>query len=137
GECWNIGPAQRRSLYPTLERWFGIPLPFDQMQSVPYANLARVPNDRRPESELRVLTPETASSLRLKTIHEVSADRGQAKLITARAALARLPAEQRRDFLRNRLATLLGDIQPNMNPAPVTRWTKALPGASVEGVTIT
>jgi cephalosporin-C deacetylase-like acetyl esterase len=137
GECWNIGPAQRRSLYPTLERWFGIPVPFDQMRSVPYANLARVPNDRRPESELRVLTPETAPGLQMKTIHELSEDIGRSKLTAARAALAQLPAEQRRDFLRRKVAALLGDIQPNTNPAPVTYWTKALPGASVEGLTVT
>ena len=43
GECANIGPSQRQTLYPELKRWFGIPTPAAQ------------PDDRRPEVELAAL----------------------------------------------------------------------------------
>ena len=45
GECANIGPSQRQTLYPELNRWFGIPIPVSE------------PDDRRPESELSTLNP--------------------------------------------------------------------------------
>jgi len=54
-ERWNIGPAQQTSLYPTLGRWFGIPIPFADMKTSVHANLAREPADRRREAQLAVI----------------------------------------------------------------------------------
>ncbi|HEY7306319.1 MAG TPA: acetylxylan esterase [Bryobacteraceae bacterium] len=137
GECWNIGPAQRRSLYPTLERWFGIPVPFEQMKPSIRANLTSEPSrDRRPEAELAVLTPPTASELHMRTVHELAREIGRAKVEKARSSLARLTPQRRLEQIRDELRRRLGDIEPNRNPQGTVRWTKKLPGATVEAITV-
>jgi cephalosporin-C deacetylase-like acetyl esterase len=136
GECWNIGPAQRRSLHPTLERWFGIPLPFEDMKSSPAANLAKAGGDRRPESELLVLTPTLASELRMLPIHKLALEAGQRQLGAARAQLERMTLQERRKWLRTKWAASLGDIEPNHRPDAELKWTKQLPEAKVEAITL-
>ena len=85
GEAEDIGPAQRRSLEPTLERWYGIPVNFADVQSSVLTNLAERPSmDRRPVSELTVLTPPVAAQLPIKTVHEVTQAQGQAEVQNAR-----------------------------------------------------
>jgi len=96
GECTNIGPAQRKTMYPELERWFGLKPP------------EREPDDRRPESELSALTAETARRIRMKPAHALAAELGRERLARARQAGG---------GLRERLAAKLGDIAPNPAPA--------------------
>ena len=136
GECWNIGPAQRRSLYPTLERWFGIPIPFDDIQISTDGNLTKEPKDRRPETELQVLTPATASELHMRTIHEITRDMARIKMDSVRKTTSNLTADEKRKWLQSQLAGRLGDIQPAPHPRAIVRWSKKLPGAIVEGTTI-
>jgi dienelactone hydrolase len=136
GECWNIGPAQRRSLYPTLERWFGIPLPFEAIKSSTQANLSALPDDRRPEIELAVLTPRVADELHMRTIHEIAAETGRADVAKAREARAAMPFAARQDSLRTALARHLGDIEPAGSRRAALHWSKTLPQAAVEGITI-
>ena len=76
GECANIGPSQRQTLYPELKRWFGIPIP------------AAEPDDRRPEAELAALNPAIAAKLQMRTIHELLRETAEKKLNAARAELA-------------------------------------------------
>jgi len=136
GECWNIGPAQRRSLYPTLERWFGIPIPFDGMKTSIQANLARGPGDRQPEAELAVLSPATAGELHTRTVQELARDIGLSKVESVRSELARMDPGSRREWMRSELAKRLGDIEPDRNPRATVHWTTHIPNASVEGITI-
>jgi dienelactone hydrolase len=136
GECWNIGPAQRRSLYPTLERWFGIPIPFEGTKTSIRANLAREPGDRRPETELAVLSPAAAAALHMRTVHELARVTGRARVEAARSKLARMDGPSRLEWMRTELAKRLGDIEPNRNPRSTVHWTKRLPDATVEGITI-
>lgn len=137
GECWNIGPAQRRSLYPTLERWFGIPIPFRDMQSSQDDNLTKSPVvDRRPESELAALTPAVASELRMRSVHELAHEEAQAKLHAARAVLARLTPREQREWIQTKWAEKLGDIEPNRHPEVTVEWSKKIPDAEVEGIAL-
>ena len=136
GECWNIGPAQRRSLYPTLERWFGIPVPFDGMKTSARPNLASEPGDRRPEAELAVLTPTTAADLHMRTVQELARDIGSSKVESARTKLASMNLAARQQAMRTELARLLGDIEPERNPKATVQWTTKLPDATVEGITV-
>ena len=136
GECWNIGPAQRSSLYPTLERWFGIPIPFEAMQASMRANLTKAPGDRRPEAELAVLNPTAAGELHMRTVHELARDIGRSKVESARSKLAQMEPQRRQEWLRSELAKRLGDIEPNRNPQGTLHWSKKLPDAAVEGITI-
>jgi dienelactone hydrolase len=124
GECNNIGPSQRKTLYPELNRWFGIPVPPEE------------PNDRRPEPELAALTPAVAAELKMTPIYEMARGTASSKLKTARAALEKLPPAERRAALRRNLAEVLGDIQPNPRPEVIARWKKTWAGAEVEAVTL-
>jgi dienelactone hydrolase len=124
GECTNIGPAQRKSLYPTLTRWFGIPAP------------PREPEDRRPASELNALTPAIAAGLHAKRVHEIASETGRVEVAQARAQLAKLPPEARREWLQGKWAAKLGDIEPNRRPAATVQWTKPMPYGEAEGVTL-
>ena len=124
GECSNIGPAQRQTLYPALKRWFGIPIPTSE------------PNDRRPESELASLTPDIARELKMAPVHELAFNLAGSKLNSERAEMARLDPHQRRTELRRRLAAKLGDIEPNRTPEAAVHWTKQLDGANIEAITL-
>jgi len=124
GECSNIGPAQRQTLYPALQRWFGIPIP------------ASEPNDRRPELELASLTPALAGELKMTPVHQLAFNLAVAKLHSARAEMAKLDPDRRRVELRTRLAAKLGDIEPNRTPEAAVHWTNQLDGANLEAVTL-
>ncbi|HEU0140482.1 MAG TPA: acetylxylan esterase [Bryobacteraceae bacterium] len=124
GECANIGPAQRKTLYPELERWFGIPIPDNE------------PDDRRPEAELAALTVETAAKLDMRMIHQLASEIAEAKLKTARAELARMDSTGRRKWLQQQWAAKLGDIHPNPAPKAIVHWMKPSASGEAEGITL-
>ena len=82
GECANIGPSQRKTLYPELQKWFGIPPP------------AVEPDDRRPEAELAALTHEVAGQLEMRMIYELAREAAEKKAASARQTLAKLGATE-------------------------------------------
>lgn len=98
GECANIGPSQRKTLYPELERWFGIGAPKEE------------PDDRRPESELTAYDPQLALRAANRPVHEIAAEIGRERLRKARAALAGLDQAGRRAWLQREWARRLGDV---------------------------
>jgi len=124
GECSNIGPDQRRTLYPELNRWFRIPVPPSE------------PQDRRPESELAALTPQIASELQMKKIHELLMEVAEEKLGAARAALQNLSPGMQREKLKVDWAEKLGDIEPSRDPEAILRWQKKWEEVCVEGLTL-
>jgi len=124
GECSNIGPAQRQTLYPALNRWFGIPIP------------ASEPDDRRPESELASLTPAIAQDLKMPPLHELATQVAASKLKSARAEMVTLGVDERRQELRKRLAAKLGDIEPNRRPETAIHWKKQLDGVDIEAIAL-
>jgi dienelactone hydrolase len=138
GECWNIGPANRRTLYPTFQRWFGIPIPFGDTNNPEYDNGDKrsSPIDRRPVSELTVLTPSVASELQMKSVHELAHTRGEAEVNAARAELTEMKPAERRQWLQAKWAGKLGDIEPNRQPEAVIRWTKNVQTAHAEAITL-
>ncbi|MGH9326397.1 MAG: hypothetical protein ACRD2B_06895, partial [Terriglobia bacterium] len=137
GEAWNIGPAQRRSLYPTLQRWFGIPIPFSDRNITPFENLAERPlPGRRPVGELSVLTPAIASELHMRSLHEVAHAQGEAEVKSARQQLQGLAPAGRRQWLRTHWAEKLGNIGPNHNPQATVEWTKQMPNARAEAIAL-
>jgi dienelactone hydrolase len=137
GESWNVGAAARRTLYPTFERWFGIPIPEGEMKPTTWDNEAASPEiPRRPVSELAVLNPSVASELHMQTLHDLARGRGEAEVTAARAELARLPIDGRQQWLRNKWAALLGDIEPTQNPDAAVKWTKDVQIARAEAITL-
>ncbi|HLX72730.1 MAG TPA: hypothetical protein VKV04_24170, partial [Verrucomicrobiae bacterium] len=137
GEAEDIGPSQRRSLEPTLEKWYGIPVNFADVQSSALANLAERPSiDRRPVSELTVLTPSVAAQLPIKTVHEVAQAQGQAEVQEARSALAKMTSAGQRHWLATQWAEKLGNIEPNRHPKATMEWTKDISNGRAEGISL-
>jgi dienelactone hydrolase len=124
GECSNIGPGQRQTLYPALKRWFGIPVP------------AAEPEDRRPEEELVSLTPNIARRLNMTPLHILALQVANHKLETARTQLQKLPLGAQRLQLRKNLAAKLGDIEPNSRPPAKLHWAKQVDEASIEAISL-
>jgi cephalosporin-C deacetylase-like acetyl esterase len=124
GECTNIGPAQRQTVYPELNRWFGIPIP------------SREPEDRRPEAELTVLSPAVAASLTMREVHVMAREAGQAKLEGVRRKLVQMPALQRREWIQNHWREKLGDIDPNRAPQATLHWKKSMSQFTVEAIAL-
>jgi cephalosporin-C deacetylase-like acetyl esterase len=117
--CTNIGPLHRSKLYPTLKRWFDMPIP--QEYSRP-----------RPAKDLLCLTPETIGALHPRPLHELVAEMASGRLLAARQRRADLVPEERRKQLRQDWARLLGDVGPKAEPTIHERRKQALGGLSVE-----
>jgi cephalosporin-C deacetylase-like acetyl esterase len=124
GECTNIGASQRKTLYPELERWFGIPAP------------AQEPDDRRPESELLSYDPQLALTAANRPVHELAHEIARPRLASARSALSSLDAPARLNWLRREWTRRLGDMEPNPAPAITTHAPRTLNGATVEAITV-
>ncbi|HUQ92280.1 MAG TPA: acetylxylan esterase [Bryobacteraceae bacterium] len=125
GECTNIGPAQRQTMYPALERWFGIPPP------------RKEPEDRRPEGELAALTPAVAAALGMRPVYELAREKGREKLSAARAEMGRLTAGKRREWLRLKWGEKLGDIRPATTAEAAQVWSLRWEGSTAEAYTLT
>ena len=124
GECANIGPAQRKGLYPELLKWFGIPIP------------AAEPDDRRPEAELAALTPTTARERDMRMIHELASEIARAKVKAARGQLKQLEAGARRKWLQDRWVERLGAIGPNRKAPVSVHWTRRSGNAEIQGISL-
>ena len=122
-EANNIGPWHRSRLYPTLKRWFDMPIPEEYSK-------------RRPAADLLCLTPEAAKDLAPKPLHELAAEVGEDRAAETRKRLAGLDPEARRRELRKGWAMLLGDIEPKGDPKVVERRKEAANGVTVERVAL-
>ena len=101
--CNNIGPLHRSRIYPTLERWFGMPIPEEYSM-------------RRAADELLCLTPAAIREFRPRPLHELAAEAGARRASEARRRLAGLSPEERRQRLRRDWGRLLGDVEPVADP---------------------
>jgi cephalosporin-C deacetylase-like acetyl esterase len=124
GECANIGPSQRKTLYPELQRWFGIAPP------------AQEPDDRRPEAELLAYSPELATKAPSRPVHELAREIGRKRLEAARAALSRLDAKGRIAWLRREWTQRLGDVEPNRSPRASAPRMQQLDGIEAQAITL-
>jgi dienelactone hydrolase len=141
--CENVGPEQRESLYPVLERWFGIPWPSAEDRAILPSSLLSTHQNReeawrleaqrlRPTSELVSIPPALSAELSRKPLHQVAFEMGRNLLGQARARAQSLDARQRTERLREGLKPMLGDIEPTTAPQASTLWTRALSGAGVK-----
>src|ERR1019366_8662563 len=58
--CNNIGPEHRKPIYPTLNKWFGLPVPEKEYKK------------RFDSSELQCWTDEARKTLKPKLVHELA-----------------------------------------------------------------
>jgi dienelactone hydrolase len=137
GECANIGPSQRKTLYPTLQRWFGIPNPGEHAAtSGEERSEYQRTLGRRPASELAVLTPEIAKELRMKAVDEVAQEQGRAEVAAAREELAKLNASEQRKWLRTKWAEKLRNIDFNLHPQAKLEWSRQTKNAEAEALAL-
>jgi len=118
--CNNIGPEHRQGIYPTLNRWFGMPAP------------ARETSQRRPAEELTCLTPD----MTLKPVHQLAAELGAERAAAARRRLAPLSLDARRQQLRRDWARLLGTVEPVGEPRVTPQQSQRLGTITVERVAL-
>jgi cephalosporin-C deacetylase-like acetyl esterase len=102
--CNNIGAIHRVGIHAAFQRWFDLPLPEKE-----YRN-------RRPAAELQCLTPEATQELKPRPLFELAGELGRQRTAVASQRLAKLPADQRRQQLRQDWARLLGRIEPVQAP---------------------
>ena len=76
GECANIGPSQRQTMYPYFKRWFDIPAP------------VRSPMTAAPSRNCNGLTPAIASELKMRSIHDSPGSWPHAELQAVRRRFA-------------------------------------------------
>jgi len=72
----------------------------------------------------------------MRPVYELASEVGRAKLAAARTQLERLSLRERREWLRTKWAAALGDIEPNRRSEAELKWTKPLPDAKVEAITL-
>lgn len=99
-ENWHWLPVNRALLYPTLERWFGIPSPKAEYDR------------RRPESELLAFTRDFQREMGTQPAHSLMQKIATERVDGARTKLHVLPPDGEREKLRKDWARLLGDIEP-------------------------
>jgi hypothetical protein len=124
GECANIGPSQRKTLYPELQRWFGIAPPAEE------------PNDRRPEAELLAYTPELGLKTSSRPVHALAWEIAKQHLQSARTALSGLDAAGKVSWLRREWAARLGDVEPNTAPKATQPRIQKLDTLEAQALTI-
>jgi dienelactone hydrolase len=119
--CNNIGPLHRSKIYPTLQRWFGMPVPEEYSR-------------RRPPEQLLCLTPQAVKTFRPRPLHELAAEAGALRAAEARRRLAALGSADRRQRLRHGWARLLGDVEPHGDPRVLSQTKQHTGRGSVERI---
>ena len=100
-------PLSRELLYPTLDKWLGIPNPkkeFDELI---------------PEEELLCLTTPAAKKLRPARLHRLCSELASERASATRKELAKLSKSDQLSRLRKQWSKLLGDVQSAK--APIVR----------------
>jgi hypothetical protein len=121
--CNNIGPIHRSKLYPTFQRWFGMPIPEEySMRSAP--------------EELSCLTQGAIRELQPRRLHELAAAEGARRASEARQRLARLSLEGRKQRLRRDWGRLLGDVEPLTAPKVRSHQKAAAKHATIERIVL-
>lgn len=145
--CENLGPEHREALYPTFERWFGIPFPSEKDRAIPPSSLLYVNKTRevskqheaqrlRPVSELVSIPPSAAQTLNRKPMHQLVLEVSKDLLRDARERRSALTPEQRVKALREDLAPSLGDIEATATVEGTALWKRPLTGVDVEAIVV-
>jgi hypothetical protein len=145
-----LGSVQRRSLYPILEDWFGIPYPSQEDQNIPIdsrlSDARSLPDFpviqyqeslRRPaDSNILSISPETSGNLERRALHEIAYEMGVELVAEARQERSLFSPAKRQRILREGLKELLGDIEPEQRISLVNQRQELFPEVCVEAVAL-
>jgi cephalosporin-C deacetylase-like acetyl esterase len=115
----NIGPLHRSKIYPSLQRWFDLPIPEEYSK-------------RRTPDELLCLTPEAAREFKPRPLYELAAAVGAERAAEARRRRAGLSLAEQRKKLREGWKKLLGDVEPRGDPKLLKRKEELVKNLTVE-----
>lgn len=118
--CGNIGAALRKPMYPIFQRWFNMKVIDKEVQQ------------RRPPEELLSMTPEAATAFKPRRVHEIAADLGAERSVTASRRLAALKMDERRRQLQRDWERLLGNVTPAADLKPTEQRQERLGDIVVE-----
>ena len=141
--CFNIGPAQRKEMYPLLERWFQVPsaaaedagiLPDSELtyNEVREAARKQEAGRRRPQADLLCIPPKVAAELDRRPLHAIARDIAVRDLEAARRKRASMDAGARQRDLRDALRGSLGAIDPEPSWSSRTVWSRTRGSAVIE-----
>lgn len=150
GDCYNLGPVQRKPMYPLLNEWFDIPLPSEEDQNLPidsklsftkarpdYPLIKYMESQRRlPYSTLLSITPEVNAKLERRQICDVAKETGLQLLDNSRKIHAQSDPESNRQRLCDDLSEVLKEKDAAINPEVTPLWSKNLSEATVEALII-
>jgi hypothetical protein len=148
GHCGSIDHVARREIYPLLKKWFGIPLPSQEDQSIeidsqygpdrPDYPLVKFKESQRrmPDKELVCINPEVNAGLDRRALHEIAWQRGAQLLETARNKRANRDRDWRRQDLIGGLSEVLGDVEPPAAPKVEQLWSRKMSEVEVEGLIV-
>lgn len=123
--CNNIGPHHRAQIYPTFEKWFGIPAPKEEYQK------------RFSSNELLCLEGvELSESIALRPMHQVAERLARQRATLAQLSLLQTSSDKRAATVRSRWARAvrvhaprnLSGLEPAAEVAGPIRVTKVLHG---------
>ena len=114
GEVEDVGVNHRKKIYPILHRWLDVPIPAEEYHNA------------RPDADLMCLTPKAAAERKPKTASEIALEIAKARLSSARAERAALPAAERLASLRASLKTQTRRHQPDRAAPAAVLWTKSV-----------
>jgi dienelactone hydrolase len=100
--CNNIGPVQRKGMYPALKAWLDLPIPDKDVWT------------RHDGKDLWCLTAETAKEMKPLTV--IAGERADERIRQARKQLEDLPLAARRERLRASWSKVLGNVAPKGDP---------------------
>ena len=150
GDCFMLGTVQRQSLYPILKEWFDIPFPSEEDRNMPldsglsdvrnrpdYPVIKYMESLRRPSDEdILSIPPSVSETLKRRPLHAIAAEMGETLLARARQAREPMTLERRREVLRQELAQVLGNIEPESEPKVTERWKGAHPEFVIEALVV-
>lgn len=121
--CNNIGPEQRKLIYPAFKEWFKLPIPEKEAQF------------RQSTDALTCLTPKVLEKVKPLLVHQLAAE-----LADERGDKARLrwdvDPNKRTLQVKKEWRQLLGNIDPKDAPKAMQQSKEALPGATVRRLSL-
>ena len=98
--CTNVGSIHRKQLYPIFQKWFGIPVP-EQEVTEPVR-----------KERLECMTKETHKAFSSRLVHEITQDMAQKNLMTRRRRREAEDGSTQAVQLQQELIEVLGPMTP-------------------------
>ncbi len=121
--CNNIGPEQRKLIYPAFEEWFKLPVPEKEAKF------------RQSTDDLTCLTPALLEKVKPLQMHQLAEELADERIEKARLRWDIEP-DVRKEQVKKEWKKLLGNIEPKGAPKVTQQSKDTLPDATVTRLTL-